>query len=237
MIDEFVPCGFPGFPNEDMPSKYDASCTPKETWESQSVVFRMSLKLATIKSRSRAENSLSRQICHRFELPVFYCACCWARGLEITGRRRALGSRTELVQVGLAQMLAVAGNDYSRFCWSGSELATRKCNKTSPYYVLRGSWIPGEGMGVLQNFQKFWVRVWTCYRAHRSPAHCGTGIQNSEKFRAGTKNAAPVPQVLWHGSCRSYRTSGYGHESLPELPELPGIVARAYSTYTSSRRV
>ena len=38
----------------------------------------------------------------------------------------------------------------------------------------------------------------------------------------------------------SYRTSrsfGYGYESVTELPEVPGIVARAYITHRSSGRV
>ena len=38
----------------------------------------------------------------------------------------------------------------------------------------------------------------------------------------------------------SYRTStsfGYGYESVTELPEVPGIAARAYRTYRSSGRV
>ena len=32
----------------------------------------------------------------------------------------------------------------------------------------------------------------------------------------------------------THRTSGYGYESLTELPEVPGIVERAYRTYRSS---
>ena len=38
----------------------------------------------------------------------------------------------------------------------------------------------------------------------------------------------------------SYRTSrrfGYGYESVPEVPEVPGIVARAYRNHRSSGRV
>ena len=54
-------------------------------------------------------------------------------------------------------------------------------------YVLQGLWTSGKGMGVLQNFQKFRVRVWKCYRTHRSFGYCGTGVQNSQKFRAGIK--------------------------------------------------
>ena len=38
------------------------------------------------------------------------------------------------------------------------------------------------------------------------------------------KDAVPVPRVFWHGAYRNHRSSGYGYESLTELPELPGIV-------------
>ena len=44
--------------------------------------------------------------------------------------------------------------------------------------------------------------------------YCGTGVQNSQKFQAGTKSALPVPRVLWHGTYRAYRSSGYGYECL-----------------------
>ena len=113
----------------------------------------------------------------------------------------------------------------------------------------RGLWIPGKGMAVLQNFQKFRVRVWVCYRTSRSFGYCGGGIQNSQKFRAGTKHAVPVPRILWHGSCRTHKNcTGLkvvqnfqkfrvrGYESLTEVPEVPGIVARAYRTSRSLGR-
>ena len=77
-------------------------------------------------------------------------------------------------------------------------------------------------MGGLQNFQKFRVRVWKCYRTHIRSRYSGTGVQNSKKFRAGTKHAAPVPRVLWHGSYRTHTSSGYGYESLTKLPKVPG---------------
>ena len=54
-------------------------------------------------------------------------------------------------------------------------------------------------MGVSQNFQKYRVQVWKCYRTHRSSRYCGTGVQNSQKFRAGTKKTLPVLRFLWHG--------------------------------------
>ena len=55
--------------------------------------------------------------------------------------------------------------------------------------------VPGAGMKVLHNFHRF--RVLWC-----------TGVKNFQKFRAGTKNAVPVPRVLWHRR--------------QELPEVPG---------------
>ena len=77
-------------------------------------------------------------------------------------------------------------------------------------------------MEVLQNFQKLRVRVWKCDRTHRSSGYCGTGVQKSQKFRAGTQNAVPVPRVLWLGAYRTHRSSGYGHECPTELTEVPG---------------
>ena len=82
-------------------------------------------------------------------------------------------------------------------------------------------WIPGKGMGVLQNFQKFQVRAWKCYRTHRSSGYCGTVVQTSQRFRAGTQSAVPVPRVLWHGAYRAHRSSGYGYECRTELTEVP----------------
>ena len=41
---------------------------------------------------------------------------------------------------------------------------------------------------------------------------------------------------VWE-SYRTYRSFRYGYESVTELPEVPGIVARAYRTHRSSGRV
>ena len=90
-------------------------------------------------------------------------------------------------------------------------------------------------MGVLQNFQKFRVRVWKCYRTHRSSVYCGTGIQNSQKFRAGTKNAVPVPRVLLHGAYRTHRTSGYGFECPTELTQVPGTGMKVLQKFQKFR--
>ena len=75
------------------------------------------------------------------------------------------------------------------------------CNKGIPLpRVLCHSLteVPGKGMGILQNLQKFRVRVRKCYRTHRSSGYCGTGVQNSQKFRAGIKMLYPYPGYLWH---------------------------------------
>ena len=101
--------------------------------------------------------------------------------------------------------------------------------------VLSGLWIPGKAMGVFQNFQKFRVRVWKCYRTSRSSGYCGTGIQNSQKFRAGTERDVPVPRVLWHGSYITHRSSGYDYESLAELPEVPGTGMKVFQSFQNLR--
>ena len=65
-------------------------------------------------------------------------------------------------------------------------------------------------MGVFQNFQKIRVRVWKCHKTHRSSGYCGTGLQNSQKLRAGTEGTVP-------------RYPGYcGTGVHPELTEVPG---------------
>ena len=45
--------------------------------------------------------------------------------------------------------------------------------------------VPGTGMKVLQDFQKFWARVRKSHRASTSSGYCDTGVQNLQKFRAG----------------------------------------------------
>ena len=94
----------------------------------------------------------------------------------------------------------------------------------------------------------FRVRVRESYRTSRSFGYgyesiteltevpgAGTEVlQNSQKVQAGTKNAVPVPRVLWHRAYRTHRSYGYGYQSLTELPEVPGTVARAYRSYRSS---
>ena len=66
-------------------------------------------------------------------------------------------------------------------------------------YVLEGLWIPDKGIRVLQNFQTFRVRVWKCYRTHRSSGYCGKGVRNSQKFRKGIQTLYPFPGYCGHG--------------------------------------
>ena len=92
--------------------------------------------------------------------------------------------------------------------------APRGCDKGIPVpQVLCNSLtevteVPGKGREILQNLHKLRVRVQKCYRTHRSSGYCDTGVQNSQKFRAGLKMVYPYPGYLWHG-----RT---------ELTEVPG---------------
>ena len=94
----------------------------------------------------------------------------------------------------------------------------------------------------------FPVMVWQSYRTFRSTGtgmevlqnsqgsgYCGTGAQNSHKFRAGTKNAVPVPRVLWYGAYRTHRLSGYGYEYPTELTEVPGTGMKVLQNFQKFR--
>ena len=85
---------------------------------------------------------------------------------------------------------------------------------------------------ILQNSQKFLV--------------CGTGIQNSQKFRAGTKHDVPVPRVLWHGSYRTMHIAikpgvdnqfeGLGAQfSTLKFSKVCGFRVRVWESYRTSR--
>ena len=84
---------------------------------------------------------------------------------------------------------------------------------------------------ILQNFQKFGVPVRMSYRTSRSSGYCGTGVQNSQKFRAGTKHAVLVPRVLWPRVYRTYGSSGYRYECRTQLPEVPGTGTRILQNF------
>ena len=98
-----------------------------------------------------------------------------------------------------------------------------------------GLWIPGKGTEVLQNFQKFRVRYESITELTEVP---GTGtevLQNSQKVQAGTKNAVPVPRVLWHGAYRTHRSSRYGYECPTELIEVPGTGMKVLQNFQKFR--
>ena len=60
-------------------------------------------------------------------------------------------------------------------------------------------------------------------------------MQNSQKFRADTQHPVPVAGALWHGSYITHRSSGYGYESLTELPELPGTGMKVLQNFQNFR--
>ena len=47
-------------------------------------------------------------------------------------------------------------------------------------------------------------------------------LQNSQKFRAGTRIAVPVPPVFVARAYRTPKSSGYGYECRTELTEVSG---------------
>ena len=79
--------------------------------------------------------------------------------------------------------------------------------------------VPGKGMGILHNLQKFPVRVRKCYRTRRSSGYSGTGVQNS-KFRAGIKMLYPYPGYLWHGRTELTEVPGTGMNVLQNLQKF-----------------
>ena len=58
------------------------------------------------------------------------------------------------------------------------------------------------------------------------PGYCGTGVYITHRSSG----------YEYEMSYRTHRSSRYGYESLTELPEVPGIVARAYRTYLQKFR-
>ena len=56
-----------------------------------------------------------------------------------------------------------------------------------------------------------------------------------EDFKVMFCRVCGIRVRVWE-SFRTYKRFGYGYGSVTELTEVPGIVARAYITYRSSRR-
>ena len=85
-----------------------------------------------------------------------------------------------------------------------------------------------------RTLQKFRVRVRKCYRTHRNSGYCGTGVQNSQKFRAGIKMLYPYPGYLWHGRTELTEVPGTGMNVVQNLQKFRVRVRMSYITYRSS---
>ena len=94
---------------------------------------------------------------------------------------------------------------------------TRLLGFVTKVYAYPGYWVtgltevtevPGKGIGILQNSQKFRV-LW----------HRRTELT---EVPGRYKNAVPLPRVSVARAYRAYRNSGYGHECRTELTEVPG---------------
>ena len=102
-------------------------------------------------------------------------------------------------------------------------MLTGYCNKVIPVpWVLCLSLtevteVPVKGMGIIQNLQKFRVRVRKCYRTHRSSGYCGTGAQNSQKFRPGIKM---LSGYLWNGRTELTEVPGTGMNVVQNLQKF-----------------
>ena len=100
--------------------------------------------------------------------------------------------------------------------------------------------VPDTGMNVIQNSKKFRVRVREYYRTHRSSGYCGTGVQNSQKSRAGIKMLYP-----YLGYCGHRRTEvpGTGMNVLQNLHKFfvgkyPGKIPRVwFCTYPTEHNL
>ena len=100
------------------------------------------------------------------------------------------------------------------------------CNKDIPvprvlcHSLTEVTEVPGKCMGILHNLQTFRVRVRTCYRTHRSSGYCGTGVQNSQKFREGIKMLYPYPGYLWHERTELTEVPGTGINVLQNIQKF-----------------
>ena len=87
------------------------------------------------------------------------------------------------------------------YCAEGIPLPRVLCRRS--YRTYRSS---GCGYGCLTELKEVQGTGINPYKTHRSCGYCSTGVQNQQKFRAGTKTWYP-------GYCETGRT---------ELTEVPG---------------
>ena len=78
--------------------------------------------------------------------------------------------------------------------------------------------VPGKGMGILQNLQRFRVRAGGVTDFTEVPGIV-TGVQNSEKLQ----NDIPVPRVFVALAYVRSRSSACGYGYRTELPEVRGM--------------
>ena len=78
--------------------------------------------------------------------------------------------------------------------------------------------VPGEGMGILQNLQKFRVRYGIVTELTEVPGFVARAFRTHIRY----KNDVPVPWVFVELAYRTSRSSGYGYKCHTEVPEVPG---------------
>ena len=76
--------------------------------------------------------------------------------------------------------------------------------------------------------------IWGSYRTYRNSGYCGTGVQNSQKFRAGIKMLYPYPGYLWQGRTELTEVPGTGINVVHNLQKLRVRVWGYYRTRISS---
>ena len=75
-------------------------------------------------------------------------------------------------------------------------------------------------MEVLQNSQKFRVRVWKSYRTHRSSGYRYGSLAELTEVPGRYTNVVPVPRVLWHGRTELTEVSGTGMDVVQNLQKF-----------------
>ena len=119
------------------------------------------------------------------------------------------------------------------------------CDKGIPvprvlcHSLIRVTEVPGKGMGILQNLQKFRARVRKCYRTHRSSGYVPrayTTHRTSElaEVPGRYKMLYPYPGYLWHGRGELTQVPGTGMNVVQKLQKFRVRVRTSYRTYRSS---
>ena len=124
-------------------------------------------------------------------------------GRDVTSECITRDMRSERARPLFAKFTICTG--HSCYCYKRIPVPGVLCHRLTELTEL-----PGKGTGFLQNFQKFRVRVRMSYRTSRSSRYCGTGVQNSQKFRACIKILYPYPGYCGHRRAELPEVSGTG---------------------------